>query len=85
MNRNGRIGGGSFAWLFVAAAAGMGAACGNPYGGSSTSSDSLHATIGPQGGQLVGAKGSALDDATTGLGPLCTRPDTSTTPAHCGP
>jgi len=64
MNRNGRIGGGSFAWLFVAAAAGMGAACGNPYGGSSTSSDSLHATIGPQGGQLVGAKGSALDGVT---------------------
>jgi hypothetical protein len=24
-------------------------------------------------------------DATTGLGPLCTKPDTSTTPAHCSP
>jgi hypothetical protein len=85
MNGNGRIVSWRPAWSFVAAAATMAAACGNPYGGSTNSSDSLHATIGPQGGQLVGAKGSALDDATTGLGPLSTRPDTSTTPAHCGP
>ena len=26
-----------------------------------------------------------LPDASTGLGPLCTKPDTSTTPAHCSP
>jgi hypothetical protein len=27
----------------------------------------------------------SLPDATTGLGPLCTNPDTSTTPARCSP
>jgi hypothetical protein len=27
----------------------------------------------------------SLPDADTGLGPLCTKPDTSTTPAHCSP
>jgi len=27
----------------------------------------------------------SLPDARTGLGPLCTHPDTSTTPAHCSP
>ena len=27
----------------------------------------------------------SLPDATTNLGPLCTNPDTSTTPAHCSP
>jgi hypothetical protein len=27
----------------------------------------------------------SVPDATTGLGPLCTKPDTSTTPAHCDP
>jgi hypothetical protein len=27
----------------------------------------------------------SVPDATTGLGPLCTHPDTSTTPAHCNP
>src|SRR5262249_50424716 len=27
----------------------------------------------------------SLPDAKTGLGPLCTKPDTSTTPAHCSP
>jgi hypothetical protein len=27
----------------------------------------------------------SLPDANTGLGPLCTKPDTSTTPAHCSP
>jgi hypothetical protein len=26
-----------------------------------------------------------VPDALTGLGPLCTKPDTSTTPAHCNP
>jgi hypothetical protein len=26
-----------------------------------------------------------LPNASTGLGPLCTKPDTSTTPAHCSP
>jgi hypothetical protein len=27
----------------------------------------------------------SVEDARTGLGPLCTRPDTSTIPAHCSP
>jgi ZU5 domain len=27
----------------------------------------------------------SVPDATTGLGPLCTKPDTSTVPAHCNP
>jgi len=27
----------------------------------------------------------SVPDATTGLGPLCTKPDTSTVPAHCEP
>jgi hypothetical protein len=27
----------------------------------------------------------SLPDADSGLGPLCTKPDTSTTPAHCSP
>jgi hypothetical protein len=27
----------------------------------------------------------SVPDANTGLGPLCTKPDTSTTPAHCDP
>lgn len=27
----------------------------------------------------------SLPDANSGLGPLCTKPDTSTTPAHCSP
>jgi hypothetical protein len=27
----------------------------------------------------------SVPDASTGLGPLCTKPDTSTTPAHCSP
>ena len=26
-----------------------------------------------------------VPDATTGLGPLCTKPDTSVTPARCDP
>ena len=33
----------------------------------------------------LGQAGVPLPDAKTGLGPLCTKPDTSTTPAHCSP